>query len=67
MTTEKMPDEMYITFKLPGAVYRYIRAEPVEELLKQARGIVEAFYDEYGGIWAGSVLKSINKFLGEDK
>lgn len=71
MTTEKMPDEMYVTFELPGAVYRYTRAEPIEALLKQARDAMEYIgVDDYCDPYydddkIDATITAINKFLGD--
>jgi hypothetical protein len=68
MITKKMPDVQipilfYLSWEQDNDIKLY-RAEPVEELLKQARGKLNAsnFLDNHGDI-----IAKIDKFLGEGK
>ena len=80
MTTEKMPDVVNIdwyalqeAYQNTGPFTRYIRAEPVEELLKQARDALEVCKWWIGGQpphhkeeeQRNLVVIAIDKFLGD--
>lgn len=78
MTTEKMPDVIWADIdsvlksigdwsytKSECYETKYLRAEPVEELMKQARDIVDCYNAEYNT--CDDLLTAIEKFLGNDK